>query len=225
MRILAVDTTTPAGSVAVLEDERLLAEVGFILATTHSARLLGAVHHLLGALGLGIRNIDAFAVSPGPGSFTGLRIGLSTVKSLALASRKPIAAVSSLTALAAKLRDTGPGLVAPVLDAKKGEVYAALFDIRDRRMAEIVAQGAYPPGSFVARLPRRTIRFIGNGLALCREAVVGKLEDKALFPERSPFIAAEVGRLGYALLQSGKTASADTLEPLYFRSSQAEDKR
>ena len=225
MKILAIDTTTPDGSIAVLDDERLLAEIGVASATTHSSRLLGSVQHLLAALGLDIRDIDAFAVSPGPGSFTGLRIGLSTVKAFAFASGKPVAPVSSLEALARKLWDDGPGLVAPVLDAKKGEIYAALFEIGSRRPVEVVSQGAYAPDSFVSLLPRRKVRFIGNGLALCRDAVVRKLKAKAFFPARTTFIAAEVGRLGLGLLAAGKGMPAERLEPLYFRKSQAEDKR
>jgi tRNA threonylcarbamoyladenosine biosynthesis protein TsaB len=225
MKILAIDTTTPDGSIAVLDDERLLAEIGVASATTHSSRLLGSVQHLLAALRLDIRDIDAFAVSPGPGSFTGLRIGLSTVKALAFASGKPVAPVSSLAALAWKLRDDGPGLVAPVIDAKKGEIYAGLFEIGSRRPAEVVPQGAYAPDSFISLLPRRKVRFIGGGLTLCRDAAVCKLRDKAVFPARTSFIAAEGGRLGLGLLASGHGVAAERLEPLYFRASQAEDKR
>ena len=102
MRILAVDTTTPSGSVAVLEDKRLLAEIGVESASTHSVRLFSSVSALLDALHLNILEIDGFAVTPGPGSFTGIRIGLSAIKSFALASGKPIAAVSSLKAMAWK---------------------------------------------------------------------------------------------------------------------------
>lgn len=225
MKILAIDTTTPDGSIAVLDDQRLLAEIGVSSTTTHSSRLLGSVQHLLAALGLDIGEIDGFAVSPGPGSFTGLRIGLSTVKALAFASGKPVAAVSSLAALAWKLRDDGPGLVAPVIDTKKGEIYAALFEIRSRRPAEVVTQGAYAPDSFLSLLPRRKVRFIGSGLDLCRDAAVRTLKDKAVFPARTSFIAAEVGRLGLGLLTIGKGVTAERLEPLYFRKSQAEDKR
>ena len=113
-----------------------------------------------------------------------------------------------------------------MLDAKKGEIYAAFFEIRSRRKAEVVPQGAYAARFFSLAIPAdRKVLFIGNGLVLCRDAVVGALKDKARFPERAPFIAAEVGRLGLGPPAAGKGVSSERLEPLYFRKSQAEDKR
>lgn len=108
MRILAVDTTTPCGSIAILEDARLVAEINVASATTHSARLLSSIRFLLDANDLDIHDIEGFAVSPGPGSFTGIRIGLSTVKSFAFASGRSVAPVSSLQALAWKLGNPRP---------------------------------------------------------------------------------------------------------------------
>jgi len=225
MRILAVDTTTPSGSVAVLQDDRLLAETAVESPSTHSARLLAAIDLLFGSLRLDIRDMDGYAVSPGPGSFTGIRIGLSTVKSFAFASGKAVAPVSSLRALAWKLRDGPSGLVAPLLDAKKGELYAALFDIGPGRLKEIVPQGAYDPERFLAGLPAgREVMFIGNGIDLCEAAIRQRFGEGARFSDRSRFIAHEVGLLGRAVLERGKGVSALDLEPLYFRKSQAEEK-
>lgn len=225
MRILAVDTTTPSGSVAVLEDDRLLAETDVESPSTHSARLLAAIDLLLGSLRLDIKDMDGYAVSPGPGSFTGIRIGLSTVKSFAFASGKAVAPVSSLQALAWKLRDEPAGLVAPLLDAKKGEIYAALFEVRAGRLKEIIPQGAYAPEQFLARLPAgRAVTFIGNGIDLCGAALRERFKEKARFSDRSRFIAPEVGLLGRAVLNRRKGVSALDLEPLYFRKSQAEEK-
>ena len=104
MLILAVDTTTPGGSVALLEDETLLGEANIESPATHSARLFRSIDFLVGALGKDIRDVDAFAVAAGPGSFTGIRIGVGAVKSLAFASGKPVAPVSTLLALASKTR-------------------------------------------------------------------------------------------------------------------------
>lgn len=225
MRILAVDTTTPSGSVAVLEDDRLLAETAVESPSTHSTRLLAAIDLLLGSLRLDIKDMDGYAVSPGPGSFTGIRIGLSTVKSFAFASGRAVAPVSSLSALAWKLRDEPAGLVAPLLDAKKGEIYAALFEIRAGRLKEIIPQGAYAPERFLARLPAgRAVTFIGNGIDLCGAALRERIKEKARFSDRSRFIAHEVGLLGRAILKRRKGVSALDLEPIYFRKSQAEEK-
>ena len=225
MIVLAVDTTTPSGSVALLRDGELRGEYNLESATTHSARLLRSVDLLLGADGLDIRAVDAYAVAAGPGSFTGIRIGLSAVKSLAFASGKPVAPVSTLEALALKIAVSPVRLACPVLDAKKGEVYAALFEVRAGRLTEVIPQGAYSPEDFFARLPaHRVTAFMGNGLALYREKLLAHVRDKARFPARSPFIAAEVGRIGHRMLLEGRGVAARELEPVYYRRSQAEEK-
>jgi len=225
MIVLAVDTTTPSGSVALLRDGELRGEFNLESGSTHSARLLRSVDLLLGADGLDIRAVDAYAVAAGPGSFTGIRIGLSAVKSLAFASGKPVAPVSTLEALALKIALPPVRLACPVLDAKKGEVYAALFEIRAGRLAELIPQGAYSPEAFFARLPsHRVTAFIGNGLALYREKLLAHVRDKARFSGRSPFIAAEVGRIGHRLILEGRGVAAGDVEPVYYRKSQAEEK-
>ncbi len=224
MVLLAVDTTTPSGSVALFRGHRLLGEVNLESAVTHSARLLRSIDVLLKSQGLTIREVEAFAVASGPGSFTGIRIGVTTVKSLAFASKRPVVPVSGLSALASKLASSGAGLAAPVLDAKKGEIYAGLFDVRDGGLREVVPQGAYRPDAFLGRLPaRRTISFVGNGAALFRETIAARLGVRAQFPPRSPFIAAEVGRMGIEALERGGGISWRELEPLYFRRAQAEE--
>jgi tRNA threonylcarbamoyladenosine biosynthesis protein TsaB len=225
MRILAVDTTTPDGSIAVLDGPRVLAELAVRSSSTHSSRLLSSIHFLLKALSLDIRDIGGFAVTPGPGSFTGIRIGLSTIKALAFASGKPVASVSSLRALAFRIADGAGRWMAPVLDAKKGEVYAALFDTA-ANLAPAVREGAYLPEDFLGRVgSRRTVLFSGNGAELARALIEKTLGKRAQFSPRPPFIAAEVGILGAGALGEGKGVRAEDLEPLYYRSSQAEEKR
>ena len=225
MLILAVDTTAPSGSVALLEDDALLGEVNIETAATHSARLLRSVDFLLGAHGRDVRDIDAFAAAAGPGSFTGIRIGVSAVKSLAFASGKPVAPVSTLLALAVKLAADGSRLVCPLLDAKKEEIYAGLFEVHQAGLTELIPQGAYTPDAFFSRLPaRRVIAFAGSGLAAYRAKLLSYVRDKARFPRRSSFLAAEVGRIGYGMIGEGKGVDAAALEPFYFRRSQAEEK-
>lgn len=225
LRILAVDTTNSSGSVALLEDRRLVGEIAGESGTTHSARLLGAVDHILRSESLAIADIGAFAVAAGPGSFTGIRIGLSTIKALAFASGKPVVPVSSLRALALKLALAGAPLVCPVLDAKKGEVYAALFENEAGRLVERISQGAYDPGDFFSRLPEdRAIAFIGRGCDAYRDRIPARVLETAVFPARTLFIAHEVGLLGLDGLAEGKGVPADGVEPLYLRRSQAEEK-
>jgi tRNA threonylcarbamoyladenosine biosynthesis protein TsaB len=226
MRILSVDTTTESASATVVEDGRLRAETGLDLFGTQSTRLLASVEGLLEALGLNVRDLDGFAVSPGPGSFTGIRVGLSTVQAFAFASGKLIAPVSSLRALAWKHRPSGRGFVCPVLDAKKGEVYGAGFEFEKGRMREVVPQGNNLPERFLARLPKgRKILFAGNGADLIQGLIRAKFKDKAVFSGRSRFIAYEVGVLGADILAAGKGLGPDAVAPLYFRRSQAEEGR
>ena len=225
MLILAVDTTTPSGSVALLEGGALLGEVDVESAATHSARLLKSVDFLLAAHGRDVREVDAFAVAAGPGSFTGIRIGVAAVKSLAFASGRPVAPVSTLAALAGKLLAGGARLACPILDARKEEIYAGLFKAGPAGPVEIVPQGAYDTDAFFARLPaRRVIAYAGGGLAICRDRLPSRLRAGARFPDRTPFVAAEVARLGAAMVREGRGVDAAALAPIYFRRSQAEEK-
>jgi|Deesub1362B_J571_1020462.scaffolds.fasta_scaffold00001_801 tRNA threonylcarbamoyladenosine biosynthesis protein TsaB len=224
MLILAVDTTTFWGSVALLEDSRLLGEVNLESPTTFSERLLPSVELLLKFSHRSLKEIDGYAVAVGPGSFTGIRIGLSTIKALAYSSGKLIAPVSTLEGLAWKLRDSGYSLVAPVIDAKKGEVYAALYEFQAEELNEIISPGAYRPDFFFSRLPKRkTVAFIGNGINIYQQKIQEFLGTKACFPARSFFIAYEVGQLGFNLLQAGKGLTPHGVQPLYLRKSQAEE--
>ena len=225
MIILAVDTTTFAGSVALLEKTKLFAEVNIDSPSTYSERLLPAVDFILRTNGMNIKDMDGFALAAGPGSFTGIRIGLSTVKSFAFASDKQVAAVSTLPALAWKLRHPQNHLICPLLDAKKGEIYAALFESRGGKLKEIIHQGAYSPDGFFSLLPsNRVIFFTGNGIVGYRDKIFQYFKDKARFSHRSPFIAFEIGLLGSELLRKKKGVSAQELKPIYFRKSQAEEK-
>jgi len=224
MIILAVDTTTFAGSVALLDKTKLLSEVDIDSASTYSERLLPSIDFLLERNKLNIKEIDAFAVAAGPGSFTGIRIGLSTIKSFAYASQKPVATVSTLKALAFKLHHSPGRLLCPVLGAKKGQIFAALFESGKPGLKEIIAQGAYLPDQFFTRLPsHRIISFIGNGVPTYKDKILRYLRDKARFSLRTSFIAYEVGLIGYEFLRKKKSLNLEELKPLYFRSSQAEE--
>jgi len=226
MLILALDTTTGSASVALLENTTLLGEINAQTSGSHSVRLLRSVDYLLRANSLKIEDMAGFAVAAGPGSFTGIRIGLSTVKAFAFASGKQVAPVSTLTALAMKLKDSPGRLLSPVIDAKKGEIYAALFESSGHELKEIIPQGAYSPDRFFSLLPaHRIISFIGNGVEVYKEKILTYLKDKSRFSPRSLFIAPEVGILGHEILKTGRGLSGQELQPIYFRKSQAEEKR
>ncbi|MGH7301595.1 MAG: tRNA (adenosine(37)-N6)-threonylcarbamoyltransferase complex dimerization subunit type 1 TsaB, partial [Candidatus Rokuibacteriota bacterium] len=166
MRLLALETATLAGGAALLDDGRLVGESRLNIALTHSERLMAVVDRLLQDCGCDARSLDALAVSVGPGSFTGLRVGAATAKGLALALEVEVAPVPTLDALAATL----PFANAPVcalLDARKGEVYCSLYrwagDAMERRWDYL----ALPPEAAAARLEAPVI-VLGDGVAACR---------------------------------------------------------
>ncbi len=223
--ILAVDTTTQTGSVALLRGTKLIVEVNQDSSTTFSERLLPTIQFVLRSSGLEIPDVEGFAVAVGPGSFTGIRIGLSTIKSFAYASGKPIAPVSILTALAMKLQNSQNRLICPLIDAKKKEIYAALFESKAHKLQDIIPQGAYAPDVFFSRLPaHRTIHFIGSGKDVYGPTIFKYFKDKARFSKRSPFIAYEVGLIGLDMMKRNLGKDFREVEPLYLRKSQAEEK-
>jgi len=226
VRILAVDTNSFAGSVALLENRRLLAEINLDSPRTHSERLLSAVDLALSSHDIALGDLDGFALAVGPGSFTGIRIGMSTVKSFAMATGRPIAPVSGLAALAFKLRKPRGRLLCPLFDARKQEVYGALYEYGDRGLEEIVAQGVYSPDQLFSLLPpQRVIHFLGTGVTPYRETIRAYFKDRARFPQRSLYIGHEIGLLGLDRLSAGRGADHRTVEPLYLRKSQAEENR
>ena len=138
MRVLAIDTSTMLGGVAVMDDLLgLVAEVRFNVKSTHSERLMTSVEYVLKQSGYTIADMDFFAVAIGPGSFTGLRIGLSTVKGFSYATGKPIVSVPTLEALAHNF-PFSQYLVCTMLDARKKEVYAALFKWKDDSFIRLI---------------------------------------------------------------------------------------
>jgi tRNA threonylcarbamoyladenosine biosynthesis protein TsaB len=218
MRLLAVETSTLAGGVALLDGERLVAEYLLDVGIAHSERLMAAVDRVLADARWTARDLAGLAVAVGPGSFTGLRIAVSTVKGLALALRLPIAAVPTLDAMATAVPWASLP-VCPVLDARKGEVYASRYHWEDGVMRRDWEYVALPPEALAARLSEPTL-LIGDGAAGIA-SVHGRLLPS---PQRLPSPAC-VGALGLAQLRAGETVSAAALSPLYLRPSEAELKR
>ena len=126
MRVLAVDTATSSCSVAIVDGEELVSEITLISGETHSRHLSSLIEALTRTAGLALEQIEGFAVTRGPGSFTGLRIGIGTVKGLAVAGNRPMAGVSTLAALAWQVGPTDH-TICPMVDARRNEVYAAFY--------------------------------------------------------------------------------------------------
>ena len=225
MKILAVDTSTRTGSVALLEDDTMVAELQVSRSETHGKRLMAVIDATLGLAGLGLEACDAFAVTIGPGSFTGLRIGISAVKGLAFATGKPVTGVSTLDALAYQF-PWFPDLVCPLLDARKGEVYAALYRCVGRETLEKLSSDcAVRPKKWLAGIQEECL-FVGDGAVAYKDMIVEIMGRRARF---APFYlhaprASVVGALGLEQIKRGQTADVSKLVPFYIRHSDAEIK-
>src|SRR5258705_2904480 len=221
MKLLAVESATLSGGAAILDGDRVLGEITLTIAITHSERLLAAVDRLLADCGLAPADLEGLAVSVGPGSFTGLRVGLATVKGLAMALDLPIAPVPTLDALAARL-PFADAPVCPILDARKNEVYLSLYRWRGDRMCREREYLALPPELAVAELTAPVI-LLGDGVEACRPWLDGQGDGIRIAPvaQRLP-TAATVAELCHALLAPGGGVGAEALVPLYLRPSEAE---
>jgi tRNA threonylcarbamoyladenosine biosynthesis protein TsaB len=221
MKLLAVESATLSGGVALLDGDTLLGEITLNIALTHSERLMSAVDRLLDDCGLAPADLDGLAVSVGPGSFTGLRVGLATVKGLAMALDLPVAAVPTLDALAARL-PFADAPVCPILDARKGEVYLSLYRWREDGMAREWDYLALPPELAAARLEAPVI-LLGDGIEACRPWLerLGTGARVAPVAQRLPSAAAVAG-LGRTALAAGAGVDAEALAPFYLRPSEAE---
>lgn len=218
MRLLAVETSTLAGGVALLDGERLRGEYLLDVSATHSERLMPAIDRILGDAGWGAPDLQALAVAVGPGSFTGLRIGLSAVKGLALALGIPVAAVPTLDAMAASLPFASLP-VCPVLDARRGEVYACLYRWDGGAMRREWEYLALSPDDLATRIDEPTI-LLGDGAHLIQTP-----HARLAPPHRRVPSPGAVAVLGVDRLARGDTVVAGDLIPIYLRPSEAELKR
>jgi tRNA threonylcarbamoyladenosine biosynthesis protein TsaB len=197
--------------VALIRGEETLAEIGFSRTVSPSRWLLPAVRFLLEAGRIPLEKVSVLAVTVGPGSFTGLRVGLATIRGLAMASGRPVAGISTLEALAAG-ESAGDVLVAPWLDAGRGEVYAGLL----RHGREVLPETAAPPETVLRALPPEPILFLGSGAARYHERIrrrPGADAGDRLEPGPS-LLAGSVARAGVRALAAG---TALPLQPRYLR--------
>lgn len=221
MLILSLDTSTENGSIAVLENDVLLGAVFLSQKRSYSQILIPSIDFMLNQLSLSLKDIEVFAVSIGPGSFTGIRIGVSCIKAFALALNKKIAPVSSLYALTYKLKEIKNSFICPVIDAKKGEIFSSLYFFDGENFQAIIDEGCYNPSDFFSKLEKERIYFIGNGCEIWRKEIEKNVKE-AIFPSFNNFLAEEVGKIGYEILMERKGKNPEEVLPLYFRPSEAE---
>jgi len=224
--LLSIETATRVMSVAVLEGETLLAEISTFDQRVHSERLLPAVDQLLRIAGLSLEEIEAFAVSIGPGSFTGLRIGLATLKGLAFGSGRSAVAVPTLAALTVAAAGAA-GPVAALLDARRDEVYAACLVEPGDVGTPLIPDSVFTAEELAAALPRSCTVLVGEGA----EAVAVAAAERAggemlLLPAALGRTRAfYVGLLGARLLDRGGGQPSENLVPRYVRRAEAEVRR
>ena len=227
MITLALETATPVGSVALMDGAGRVVEADLAQRSNHSRTLLPTVSALFAQAGLTPQHLDLVVADVGPGSFTGLRIGLAAAKGLAWALKKPLVGVHSLDVMAERLPQT-PGRYCPVLDARKGEVYTALYcvgpDEAGRLQTERLTELLLLRPEALAGLVREQTVFVGDGLVS-----YGAMLEKALgplylrgdadldFPRASAAI-----RLGLARLAAGAESDPALILPVYIRLSEAE---
>jgi tRNA threonylcarbamoyladenosine biosynthesis protein TsaB len=225
MKLLAIETSTMLGGVAIADEQKgLIAETRLNVKTTHSERLMTAVDNTLLQSELSLNRIDAFAVATGPGSFTGLRIGLSTVKGLSYATGKPLVLVPTLEAFAWNF----PYCRYPVclmLDARKKEVYAAVFQWEDNGFRKIIPEQSIRPEELLQEL-RGGILFAGEGALLYEKQIADTLQENAVFaqPDKMVPSPSNVAMLGLAKAVRSEFTDASKALPFYIRKSEAEVK-
>ncbi len=236
--ILALDTSSPAGSVAVLRDDQIVGVISTRIDEIYSSRMFRHLDFILRELALGLDQIDVFAVAAGPGSFTGLRVGLAAVKGWAEVYAKPIAVISALEAVAVQSRSNAP-LLAPVLDARRSQVYYGLYrpttEPGERKLKLDGEECVATPGEFCDALQsldaisRCTVVTPSPGLisnlfsqSEASERHTGKIA--ITIEQVSSVLAPSIGHLGYLKAQRGELVDALALNANYVRRSDAEHK-
>lgn len=223
MKILAVDTSTSSGSVALLDDARVMGEWSLQAALTHNRRLLGRVDFLLREVGWEFEQLEGLAATLGPGSFTGLRIGLTTIKTLAWSSGKLFVGIPSLDALAAPFSFASLP-VCTLIDARKKEVYCAIYrPDAGGGLSRKTPYQAIAPERVIEQIKEPTL-FCGDGWLLYRDLLAGELGGLAIAaPAPCNIIRASfVGELARLKFLAGEAQDPMTSVPLYVRPSEAE---
>ncbi len=225
MRILGVDTATRTGSVAVLEDDTVVVEVQVTSSETHAKRLMSTVDATLRMAGMEVGDLDGFAVTTGPGSFTGLRIGISAVKGFSFATGRPVTGVSTLDALAYQF-PWCPCLICPFMDARKAQVYTALYRGKgDGDWEKVVSDRVVNPRQWLMQIEGLCL-FVGDGALLYKDQIKDILGPRARFaaPYLNTLRASVVAHMGLKQIREGRTVKVAQLVPYYIRKSEAEIK-
>jgi tRNA threonylcarbamoyladenosine biosynthesis protein TsaB len=219
--ILSVDTSTSAGSIVLAEDEKILGEINADSAETHSVRLLNGIDCLLKSLDLHCCDVDAFAVISGPGSFTGVRIGLTIIKGLAETSGKPTIPLTAFEAWVEKF-PLEQGVIVPLLDARRGEVYATVFERGDGGLQALSDGMVDKPSQILGLLDHDEVLFIGDGAMRYRQMISDCRRPLWSVASSDAFLGRPMARLAHQKGIKNEFTSALDLKAYYLRKSDAE---
>lgn len=226
MKILALDTSGPVAGAALMEDGVVTHEVMASHGLTHSQTAMPMVDECLAAAGVSARDIDLFAAVAGPGSFTGVRIGVCAVKALAHAWAKPAVAIDSLETLSMNAFGFH-GIICPILDARRGQVYCAAFRFEEgSRPVRLMEDGAMALTEFLEKLPAdEKCLFLGDGLAVHFPKVQAILGERAVAAPAHMAYLRPAAACVLALEAADEAKSCLELQPIYLRAPQAERER
>ena len=227
MKILAIETSTYSGSIAIMEDSKILGEYYFDVGPAHTEKLIPSVHWLLKELNVKKSDLNAIAVSLGPGSFTSLRVGISTAKGISYSLGIPLVGVSSLLALAMNVA-FAPYDICSIIDARKGEVFAALFRSYDGVLQRLTEDMLVSPEKLLEIIKEKTI-FTGEGALLYKDFLEDNLRGDILFspinmnfPRASSVALSEIGKIKEDRDNKCVLSETMNLAPQYLRKSEAE---
>jgi tRNA threonylcarbamoyladenosine biosynthesis protein TsaB len=219
MRILSIDTSTPACSIALSDDGKLRGELNVESEETHSVRLLPGIDALLRSCGRSLRDIDAFAVICGPGSFTGVRIGLTTIKGLAETLAKPVIPVTAFEAWVEKFSGQ-QGVVVPVIDARRDEIYGAAYSRNGEDVTLLNAGVVEKAPVFLASLTYPEACFVGGGASIYEHLITARPGWRVL--DSDPFLACSVCRIAHRRAKARDFLPAAEVQAYYLRRPDAE---
>ncbi|GAA0690784.1 MULTISPECIES: tRNA (adenosine(37)-N6)-threonylcarbamoyltransferase complex dimerization subunit type 1 TsaB [Clostridium] len=224
MIVLSIDSATDAATAAVVSNDQILGEMNFANKKQHSVLIMPMIDELLKSLDLTIDDIEGFVISKGPGSFTGLRIGMATIKGLSLGSSKPYVSISSLDSLAYNLYGAN-GIVCPIMDALRENVYCGLYKFENGEMIKLMDYDRLSLDELVSKLKEfnEPVYFVGDGTKKYGELLKNSLENCFFAPNNLNYTrASSLGELGIKLLSQGISDDINISNPLYLRKSQAE---
>ncbi len=228
MLIFGIDTCCMAATAALMNDEVLVAQTVINHKKTHSQKMMPQIEEMFRAAELSPSDVDAYAAAVGPGSFTGVRIGVATVKAMAQAHQKPCIGVSTLEALA-YASYFFDGIISPILDARRGQVYNSLFMGSADGMTRLTEDRALSLEELIAELEQsgKKVMFMGDGVAVHRDRIKEFLGDRAFFAPKITRLnlAGSVAELGLEKFKNGSLTGYGDLVPQYVRLSQAEQDR